>query len=146
LSISGKVVLRHKETTSKTKTTFSHKLVQLTEPVARVSTLCIHLQSDTERKAFAVNKEDHTAPIVASSSSSLLEPNKALEDGATLQINEKEDSSTATGAAAAAEDDPWTKGQEPLLLKKIAEKLGVEANQIADWDLSLYDAQGMMTW
>jgi aspartyl aminopeptidase len=132
----------------KEKTVFTHKLVQLNEPVARVSTLCIHLQSDAERKAFAVNKEDHTAPIVASSSSatsapasSLLEPNKALEDGATMQINEK-DSGAAT-AAATAEDDPWAKGQEPLLLKKIAEKLGVEASQIADWDLSLYDAQGM---
>jgi aspartyl aminopeptidase len=147
LSISGKVVLRHQtpkmnngDNETPTKTTFSHKLVQLTEPVARVSTLCIHLQSDTERKAFAVNKEDHTAPIVASTSTSagasssslLLEPNKALEDGAALQLG------------VAAVDDPWSKGQEPLLLKKIAEKLGVEANQIADWDLSLYDAQGMV--
>ena len=117
LSISGKVLIR----TADGK--LQNKLVQMTEPVARVSTLCIHLQSAEERKAFTVNKEDHTSPIIATAA---FAPNAELEQGAESQLN----------------GDGWQKGHEPLLMQKIAEKLGVETSSIPDWDLSLYDTQG----
>mmetsp|Transcript_581 Transcript_581/g.1360 ORF Transcript_581/g.1360 Transcript_581/m.1360 type:complete len:472 (-) Transcript_581:2845-4260(-) len=118
LSISGKVLVRSAENDQK----IQNKLVQLTEPIARVSTLCIHLQSAEERQAFNVNKEDHTAPIIATSA---FAPNQELEHGAAVQLN----------------GDGWQRGQEPMLLQKIAEKLGVAVENIADWDLSLYDVQ-----
>jgi aspartyl aminopeptidase len=117
LSISGKVLVRKEDGK------LSNQLVQLTDPVARVSTLCIHLQSGEERKAFAVNKEDHTSPIIATAAFS---PNAELEQGAAAQLN----------------GDAWQKGHEPMLLQKIAEKMGVSPTQIADWDLSFYDTQG----
>jgi aspartyl aminopeptidase len=112
--------------------------VNLKDPVARVSTLCIHLQSAEERQGFSVNKEDHTIPIVATSNppssnssstttaKSAMDPNKDLEQGAVEQIN----------------GDKWSDGQEPLLLQMVADELEIEVHQIADFDLSLYDTQG----
>ena len=100
------------------------KLVNITDPVARVSTLCIHLQSAEERKAFKVNKEDHTAPIVATEA----ELKKILEESTADQLND-------------AKPDAWRSQQEPLLLQLIAEQLKVEVNQIADFELNLYDSQ-----
>ena len=114
LSISGKVLVRD-ETTGK----IAHKLVQLKDPIARVSTLCIHLQSPEERIAFKVNKEDHTSPIIA------MEPNGELEQGVQEQIN----------------GDTWKQGQEPLLLSRLAQELGCEIQNIADFELNLYDTQ-----
>ena len=119
LSISGKVLVRSGDHESPR---VHNKLVQLTDPIARVSTLCIHLQSAEERKAFAVNKEDHTSPIIATSA---FAPDQELERGATVQLN----------------GDGWQNGQEPMLLQKIAEKLNVAVENIADWDLNLYDVQ-----
>lgn len=118
LSISGKVLVR------KENGKIAHQLVQITEPVARVSTLCIHLQTPDEKKAFDVNTEEHTSPIIATAAD--MAPNAELEQAAEAQLN----------------GDGWHKGQEPLLLQKIAEKLNVSVDKIADWDLSLYDTQG----
>jgi aspartyl aminopeptidase len=109
LGISGRVLVRGSDGM------VSQKLVKLDSPVARVSTLCIHLQTDVERKAFEVNKETHTAPIIASSA--------LLEKESEEQLND------------------WQKGQEPRLLKAIAEKLGIEVKDIADFELNLYDVQ-----
>jgi aspartyl aminopeptidase len=123
LSISGKVLVREEGNK------FRNRLVNLQDPVARISTLCIHLQSAEERKAFAVNKEDHTSPIIATASSSAaadFAPNADLEQSAAEQLN----------------GDGWQKGHEPLLLQKIADQLQVPVQDIADWDLSLYDVQG----
>jgi aspartyl aminopeptidase len=112
LGISGKVLVRSADDQK-----IESKLVQLRDPVARVSTLCIHLQSAEERKAFAVNKEDHTSPILGIAS-------PQLEEGAAGQIN-----------------DVWQKGQEPLLMQRIAKELDVGVEQIVDFELSLYDTQ-----
>lgn len=114
LSMSGKVLVRS------TDGKVQNKFVKVEDPVARVSTLCIHLQSAEERKAFAVNKEEHTSPIVA------MDPKKELEESATEHLNG---------------GNKWLEGHEPLLLKKVASKLGIEVGQIADFDLSLHDTQ-----
>jgi aspartyl aminopeptidase len=124
LSLSGKVLVRCPD---KIET----RLVNLKDPVARVSTLCIHLQSAEERAGFSVNKEDHTRPIVATSNkdtkdaAKAMDANKDLEQGAVEQIN----------------GDKWSEGQEPLLLQMVADELGIQVHQIADFDLSLYDTQ-----
>jgi len=98
------------------------KLIQFGDPVARVSTLCIHLQSAEERKAFAVNKEDHTSPIIGTIS----DKNEELEKAVAEQING---------------GDAWLEGHTPALLDRIARELDITVNQIADFDLSLYDTQ-----
>jgi aspartyl aminopeptidase len=138
LSLSGKVLVRNADSDKEHAGKIQTRLVNLMDPVARVSTLCIHLQSAEERQGFSVNKEDHTIPIVATSNppssnssstttaKSAMDPNKDLEQGAVEQIN----------------GDKWSDGQEPLLLQMVADELEIEVHQIADFDLSLYDTQG----
>ena len=128
LSLSGKVLVRGSDERS-----VSSRLVQFRDPMARISNLAIHLQSPEERVAFKVNKEDHTVPIIA-----MDEDKKKVTsveggggDGAAAQL-EKE---------AEAQLTAWHDGHEPLLLRRIADELGIEVNQIADVDLSLYDTQ-----
>lgn len=116
LGICGKVLVRE-ENSSK----ITNKLVKLQDPVARVSTLCIHLQNAEERKSFTVNKEDHTIPVIATTAQ-----RSALEADAEKQIN---------GSA-------WHDGHEPLLLRRIAEQIDCTVEQIADFELSLFDTQG----
>jgi aspartyl aminopeptidase len=119
LGISGKVLVRTPEGK------IQSKLVNITDPVARVSTLCIHLQSAEERVAFKVNKEDHTAPIVATEA----QVKKILEESTADQLNDNQ------------KVDAWRSQQEPLLLQMIAEQLKIEVDQIADFELNLYDTQ-----
>eukprot|EP00980_Cylindrotheca_fusiformis_P008151 scaffold1727_cov133-Cylindrotheca_fusiformis.AAC.54 len=131
LSISGRVLLQNNKDANSGERTIAQRLVDLEDPIARISTLCIHLQSAEERKAFAVNKENHTAPIIATESSSTLGSTEneaakdALEQGVQEQVYGSE----------------WRNGHEPLLLQAIAEKLEVSVDDIIDFELNLYDTQ-----
>jgi aspartyl aminopeptidase len=113
LGLSGRVLVR--ENKDGVHGMISQKLVKLDQPLARVSTLCIHLQSPEERAAFKFNKEDHLIPIIGTQIK--------LETEAERQLND------------------WQKGQEPLLLKAIASKLNIDIDQIADLELNLFDVQ-----
>ncbi len=125
LSISGKVMVRSPKG-STTGTTISQRLVQFKDPLARVSTLCIHLQTPTEREAFKVNKEDHTSPIIATTPTT---------DGGQDMI------AATLLEQITTSHDSWLHGQEPMLLQRIASELNIDVTQIADYDLSLYDIQ-----
>ncbi len=123
LSVSGRVLLRG------ASGSIQQRLVKLNDPIARISTLCIHLQSAEERTAFAVNKENHTAPIIATNkiASDVNQQAKILlEEGAEAQVNAM---------------DAWSEGHEPLLLQAIAQELNVTVEEIVDFELSLYDTQ-----
>ena len=124
LGVSGRILVRTPEGK------IQSKLVNITDAVARVSNLCIHLQSAEERKAFKVNKEDHTSPILATEA----EMKKVLEDSAADQLN--------NDTATKADSDAWRSQQEPLLLQLIADQLKISVDQIADFELNLYDTQG----
>lgn len=105
------------------------RLVKLTDPIARISTLCIHLQSAEERTGFTVNKENNTAPIIATNkivSQANEQAKVALEEGAQAQVNSTQ---------------VWRDGHEPLLLVAIAEELGIQVEDIIDFELNLYDTQ-----
>ncbi|KAG7339733.1 aminopeptidase I zinc metalloprotease M18 [Nitzschia inconspicua] len=140
LSVSGRVLVQQRQqqpnndndNTSKpllfAKT--EQRLVNLKDPIARISTLCIHLQSPEERQGFTVNKENHTSPIIATESIRSKENNAAkekLEQDAESQLN--------------GNTSKWREAQEPLLLDAIAEKLGVDKEEIVDFELNLYDTQ-----
>jgi aspartyl aminopeptidase len=109
LGVSGRVLVRKEDGGIK------QELVNLQSPVARVSTLCIHLQSADERSAFTVNKETHTSPILGTQT--------ILEQGAEGQLNDLE------------------KRHEPRLLEVIAKVIGAEVKQMVDMELNLYDVQ-----
>lgn len=112
LGISGRVLVR-----SKDQSLISQKMVKIDKPVARVSSLCIHLQTGEERAAFKVNKEDHLSPTIAT-----------LENEMTDQLT-------------IDTDDKWLSSQEPRLLRLIASQLEIEPTDIADFELNLFDTQ-----
>eukprot|EP00571_Detonula_confervacea_P014483 CAMPEP_0172307440 /NCGR_PEP_ID=MMETSP1058-20130122/8301_1 /TAXON_ID=83371 /ORGANISM="Detonula confervacea, Strain CCMP 353" /LENGTH=575 /DNA_ID=CAMNT_0013019611 /DNA_START=68 /DNA_END=1795 /DNA_ORIENTATION=- len=121
LGISGRVLVRTIDPETQKEKIEQH-LVRIHKPLARVSTLCIHLQSREEMGAFKVNKEEHLSPILGTST--------LLEAAAAKQLNQ-----------FGEEDDAWKKGQEPALLKLIASELGIETKQIANFELGLFDCQ-----
>ena len=93
------------------------RLVRIERPLLRVPTLCIHLQTAKEREAFVIGKEDHLQPILA------MATKRALEE-------------------TSDDSNDWATHQEPKLLSIVADELGVAVNDIADFELNLYDTQG----
>ena len=87
----------------------------------RIPNLAIHLQTATEREAFKINKEDHLAPIIATAVKQSL--------GSKSSDDNKENT------------DESMKNQEQLLVQLIASELGVEAKDIVDFELNLFDVQ-----
>ena len=123
LGISGRVLVRTVDPQTQKETIEQH-IVRIVKPLARVSTLCIHLQSAEERAGFKVNKEDHLSPIVGTQA--------LLEAAVSKQLNQ---------ASPVDEGDSWKKGQEPALLRLIASQLGIDVKQIANFELGLFDTQ-----
>ena len=123
LGISGRVLVRTKSEEDE-KESIVQRFVKIDKPVARVSTLCIHLQTAEERRAFKVNKEEHMTPILGTQPAA-----DVLAEGAKAQL---------TGSDA---QDVWAKEQEPLLLDLLASELGIDKKDIADFELNLFDVQ-----
>ena len=123
LSLAGRVVVRNNDNDS-----YSTHLVKVNRPILRVPNLAIHLTTADERAAFKVNKEDHLIPILCQ------EVSKALGsiDGAEEEEKEKEKEK---------EEDQWASAQQPELMKLLATELSCTIEQIADFELSLYDCQ-----
>jgi aspartyl aminopeptidase len=107
------------------------RLVKVDRALLRISNLAIHLQTTKEREAFQVNKEDHLSPILA------MEVKKALEGN----NNNDDDGEEGSKDNEKGPKDGWTEFQEPALLQVLAEKLNVKVEDIADFELSLFDVQ-----
>ncbi|KAI9360031.1 peptidase M18 [Zopfochytrium polystomum] len=90
-----------------------HKLVRLDAPILKIPTLAIHLDRSVS-EGFKFNNEVHLTPMIAS---------------AEKNLNE--------GAEPSAEKPKHS----PLLLKKLAKELNVDASAIGDFELCLYDTQ-----
>ena len=100
------------------------QLVQVRRPVLRISNLAIHLQTAKEREAFAVNKEDHLSPILATEAQhALMQP-------------------AATSTTTTTTTTTWQDHQEPALLQILAQELQCDIKDIVDFELSLFDVQG----
>lgn len=124
LGLSGRVLVRPKPTTTttSTKTMIEQHLVNFPEPLARISSLCIHLQSQEERRALVLNNEEHLCPIIASAPPSATPPSPQtiVEQGAESILAGR---------------------HSPLVLNKIAQQLKIDVDQILDVELNLYDVQ-----
>jgi len=66
LSIAGRVVVRVSENK------FDHRLVRINNPILRIPTLAIHLDSSVN-EAFKFNTETHLVPVIATTVKSVLE-------------------------------------------------------------------------
>lgn len=121
LGLSGRVLVRSKSDDGKEK--IVQKFLKVHKPIARVSSLCIHLQSAEERRSLTVNKENHLAPLLGTAG--------ILMDGVKNQLTGEE----------AGDIDFWKSKQEPLILDLIAKELNIEIKDIADFELNLFDTQ-----
>lgn len=121
LGISGRVFVREGDQ-------IVQKVVKITRPIARVSTLCIHLQSAEERRGFSVNKENHICPVVGT--------DKILEEKVTEQLVGGDNSSEEEN-----KEDPWNKAQEPCLMRLLAKELDTNTESILNFELNLFDTQ-----
>eukprot|EP00588_Corethron_pennatum_P036054 CAMPEP_0194347506 /NCGR_PEP_ID=MMETSP0171-20130528/106028_1 /TAXON_ID=218684 /ORGANISM="Corethron pennatum, Strain L29A3" /LENGTH=482 /DNA_ID=CAMNT_0039114765 /DNA_START=141 /DNA_END=1589 /DNA_ORIENTATION=+ len=114
LGLSGRVLCRDPSTGN-----VSSRLVRIPRPLARVSTLAIHLTTADERVAFKWNKEDHLKPVLGTST--------VLEDSVKDQLE--------------GQEDGWSEHQELAVLEAVAAELDISVADIADFDLSLFDIQ-----
>eukprot|EP01039_Chlorochromonas_danica_P002369 gene2370-2601_t len=118
LSLSGRVITR-----SSSNGQIESHLVQIPLPIVRIPNLCIHLRTAEEREAFKVNKEDHLVPILCN------------------EIKQTLNSTLSTTTSSTGITDPWKKGQEPYLLHLLSNYLNCSVEDIADFELNLYDVQ-----
>ncbi|CAK4608569.1 hypothetical protein LEN26_008085 [Aphanomyces euteiches] len=95
-------------------TSMTGRLVLINKPILRVPMLAIHLQEAETRKAFSVNNEEHLRPILA----------------------------TAAEAELSGARVDKSAPHHPLLLDLLAKELNITADQICDFELSLFDTQG----
>ena len=136
LGVSGRVLVRVKEESSGIEK-IEQRFVKIDHPLARVSTLCIHLASAEERKAFQVNKENHLCPIIG-----MTHIQQQLEQSIEAQLDGNTNTNHHnTDTTKEEELDSWQKEQEPQLLNLIASKLQIQTSQIADFELNLFDTQ-----
>jgi aspartyl aminopeptidase len=138
LGISGRVLVRENridESSGKNEEKVVQKFVKISRPIARVSSLCIHLKTVEERKSLTVNKETHLNPILGTAG--------VLVDGIKRQLtgNERSDDTTDRDNEEGKEQDFWKRQQDPLLLELLATELGVKVKDIADFELNLFDTQ-----
>jgi len=124
LGISGRVFVRNDDDTK-----IEQKLIKIDRSIVHIPNLAIHLQTAKEREAFKINKEDHLVPIL----STVVEKVLTVGDDAGGIVDEKEVTKVVK--------DGWTEYQEPLLLKMIAIELGVNVENIMDFELNLFDVQ-----
>ncbi|KAG1157110.1 hypothetical protein G6F37_007004 [Rhizopus arrhizus] len=96
--------------------TFKHTLVKVDRPILRIPTLAIHLDR-TANDGFTFNKEVQLAPILATAT-------KAQLTGITADEGVEADES-----------------HHPLLIRILADEMKVEASQIRDFELAVYDTQ-----
>lgn len=140
LSLSGRVIVRRKgvsyspsEASSIAPTPtptpqLEVQLVKIDSPILRIPNLCIHLRTAEEREAFKVNKEDQLVPILT----------QYVEE----MLNALSPSHTHTPSLSSlSSPSPWHKNQDSKLLTLLAQHCKCNVDEIADFELSVYDVQ-----
>ncbi|KAI9486845.1 MAG: peptidase M18 [Benjaminiella poitrasii] len=115
LGIAGRVMVQQEDGS------FKHTLVHINKPILRVPTLAIHLDGSAN-EAFKFNKETHMLPVLATTAKSVL--NAVKEEGYNKSWGPNQ-----------------TKNHHPALIHILAETMKVEARQICDFELCLFDTQ-----
>ena len=125
LGLSGRVFLRQDDGR------IVQQLIKIDRAILRIPNLAIHLVAEADRKAFAVNKEDHLSPILAGK----------IEEALTGAESQDVDGDKKEKDKDKTTKDGWTEHQEPLLVKLLADELGVNTSAIVDFELNMYDIQ-----
>jgi aspartyl aminopeptidase len=118
----------------------THELLKINRPVMRIPSLAIHLNREMNN-GFAVNFQQHMAPIIADATESALgagsvpkdEPDaKKLKESANPSLQK-------LGELMNASSDSTR--HHPVLLELIADELRCDVGDVADFDLQLCDVQ-----
>ena len=134
LGISGRVFCR----TPSSSGVIQQRFIKIDRALLRIPNLAIHLQTADERKAFAVNNEDHLSPILAMAAQKALSKSIVAEDETKDGEAKDDDMSPKTDDVK----DGWKEYQEPLLLQVLANELGLSSvDDIVDFELNLFDIQ-----
>jgi aspartyl aminopeptidase len=145
LGVSGRVFCRGSSGGGgATERRIEQRLVKIDRPILRIPNLAIHLQTDDERKAFKINKEDHLSPILAMAAQRALSvggSNNRSNGEKEIDDGEEDKPAKSEDMKKAKQDDGWTEYQEPLLLQLLAAELELAAEDIVDFELNLFDVQ-----
>ena len=120
LGVAGRVVVKKRDGT------VTHELLKINRPVMRIPSLAIHLNREMNN-GFAVNFQQHMAPIIADATES------ALGAGSVPKADEPEPKKLKESS-----DSPR---HHPVLLELIADELRCDVGDVADFDLQLCDVQ-----
>lgn len=124
LSIAGRVMAKTKDGG------IQQRLVKVDKPILRIPTLAIHLE---RQESFQFNKETQLFPIAGMAAAELNRQGKA---GNETKVEEKPETE--------GEFQPLqtpTQRHHPYIVDIIAEHAGVEAADILDFEMVLYDTQ-----
>ncbi len=123
LSISGRVLVKDD------KGNFVQQLVKVDRPIIRIPTLAIHLNRES---SFNPNKETELFPIAGLVAAEL---NRTGESGAAVEESKKDDEQDFQPLKALSER------HHPYIVEIIADELGVDTEDVVDFELVLYDTQ-----
>lgn len=112
LGIAGRVMVQQEDGS------YKHTLVHINKPILRVPTLAIHLDGSAN-EAFKFNRETHMLPVLATAAKATLNAVKQEKSWGPDQ----------------------TKNHHPALIHMLAETMKVDARQICDFELCLFDTQ-----
>ncbi|KAL7412163.1 peptidase M18 [Mrakia frigida] len=122
LSLAGRVIVQ----TSPDK--FVSKLIKIDRPLLRIPSLAIHL--DPARESFTFNKETHLYPVLGLVSAQLNAPSPASDAEGEIK----------KGGSAVGKPEMAPKHHAGMM-DLLASELGVDVEDIYDFELSLYDVQ-----
>eukprot|EP00762_Andalucia_godoyi_P005931 ANDGO_00103.mRNA.1 Aspartyl aminopeptidase len=115
LGVAGRVIVR-KEGEDGLSSALQKHLVCIDEPIARLSSLAIHLNREVNSDGFKFNAETHLHPVLHTLAEDLNRPIGSPLEGIT-------------------------QNHPPALMALLAAKIGCDAKEIVDFDLSLFDTQ-----
>lgn len=118
LSVAGRLLVKDKQSGN-----IASKLVKVERPILRIPTLAIHLDRSS---SFDPNKETELFPIAGLVSAELNKTSADIDGDI---------------ADAGAPLKPLNERHHPVLLDIVAAEAGVEVEDIADFELVLYDTQ-----
>ncbi|KAL2262133.1 hypothetical protein VTK26DRAFT_2367 [Humicola hyalothermophila] len=122
LSVAGRVMVREGDGDGN----IVQKLVKVDKPIMRIPHLAIHLHRESN---FNPNKEDELLPIAG------------LAEAELNKTSTTEETSAGKDEGDYQPLKAMTERHHPAFLTLVAEQAGVQASQIVDFELVLYDTQ-----
>ncbi|KAF2095739.1 peptidase M18, aminopeptidase I [Rhizodiscina lignyota] len=126
LGIAGRALVKGKDGT------ITQKLVKVEKPILRIPTLAIHLNRQDD---FAFNKETQLFPIAGLAAAELNRQGKTANEPDSAKKSEDSSEKSFEPIKALKER------HHPYIVEIIAKEAGVDADDVLDFEMVLYDTQ-----